>query len=273
MSQYQSPFNPQHCNIPVLPKRPEWDIRGARNTPDISALEAGTSLDVKWNRWVDRVGVILRIMFKESEKLDLTDDDYMGFIRMFSELPEPPRTEPGETYENKPEHNGWEFTRVPVFEQYLGWGSYGDAMVEVHDKFARALSRHKVRGIGDLGLSDMSLSGAPSTGTYLRDILGSMLGPRQSFNTASGKHGGESASLSKNNKLEQSVRNFEQELQRKREDQKSGSARLTDKDGNVQDFGIQTKYSRLNTSGQTVQDLNIQDLSIEDREMEDCGEL
>ena len=244
--------------IPVLPRPPKWNTKSILEPNSVSAINAARTMSNGWNGWADRAEVVLRIMHRQSESLDLTDEDYIALIRLVSQHLPRPDISPGETFENGPEHADAEMPRIPLFELHMRWEAFADVLDTTYTEFAKELSRHKVRpggvqemmelGGGDLSLSQLSLTAGPSTGTYLNSILGSMLGPGRSFHTAS---------VSRNDQKQPTMLSMDGDAEQEMHATQDGQ--------NDQEF----RYSRLGPEVQDIRNLNIQGLNIEDKEMTD----
>ena len=178
-----------------LPERPPWDTRSITEPESISGRKAAKILSAKWNKWTDQMEHIYRVMHKESESLDLNDEDYIGLIALFSNHPARPEIPAGETFDLGREDEGLDWIRIPLFELLMSWESYGDVLERTFKDFAKALSGSKMRpggaqemmekDDGDLDISKLSLTAGQSTVSCMRGILGSMIGPGHSFHAPS----------------------------------------------------------------------------------------
>ena len=245
MNYYQSAESIGPHSIPRLGRRPAWDFQSIIRPEITSARDAAMAITSEWNMWADRTEIAFRNLYSQSYRLEVTDQDYMGFIHMISEHPARPELASGETYENSHDDADQDFGRVPLIELHMSWESYADALEETYMEIVRRLSQYKEDWCnGDLSLATMSLTPGPSESGSVRGVLGLMLGPGRSFHRGSEKTYRKPTSSQ-----------MDTEVQQERVVKCSNQ-----------------NYDSLQggTAAQAIENVRIQDLCIKDQEMEDC---
>lgn len=199
---------PVHISIPVLPQRPTWTDDGVLSTEISSPVIAVDTIMAVWNRWADRVENIFRMMNESSNLLDVSVDDYIGWISRISNHPPRPTMSP--TDEARESIMG--IPRVPFMVAHSRFEAYADELAETHDLMARRLSQCKPRpdeaqdmvicDLEVLDFSKMSLSAATSTRAQVKSIFTAMLGPGRSFHKAANNTGCQRTPISGSNAME-----------------------------------------------------------------------
>ena len=91
-----SPKDPRKA--PEIPRRPDWKadytVMAAQGSPS-AALEA---IHRTWTRWADKINDKFRHMERQTEELDVAEDDYVGFIWLFSDHSPRPTVPTAENY-------------------------------------------------------------------------------------------------------------------------------------------------------------------------------
>lgn len=157
--------------VPALPLRPSWLAAEAINrAANISESIRGV-MDT-WNAWADCAEKVFQQMGDQIEELEVADDEYISFIRMFASHAARPTQRP---LENTTEHEAW-FTRT-MPHRYLThldglWTAYADKLEETHVSMTVELGRCNLL---------TSRSETTSMRGHLHGILRSMLGPERLF--------------------------------------------------------------------------------------------
>lgn len=177
--------------IPNLTPRIAWDGKGLFH---VSPFAVAKQITNAWNKWTDGAEAVLRKINDLTEDLDVTEDEYINFIKLFSTHPPRPEMPDEADFDDQPVQVLIGFPLIPLIGLHRRWETFADKLEEIHHGMARELSRCKIRpggkqemmigDEGDLGLSQMSLSACQTTRTHLKSVLTSMLGPEKSFQSA-----------------------------------------------------------------------------------------
>ena len=125
-----------------------------------------------WNAWADCVAKVFQQMGDQIEELEVADDEYISFIRMFASHAARPTQRP---LGNTTEHEDWFSKTMPHrYLTYLNglWTAYADKLEETHISISVELGRCNLL---------TSRSDTTSTRGHLHGILRSMLGPERLF--------------------------------------------------------------------------------------------
>ena len=171
--------------VPALPMRPSWLAEEAMNRKE-SISEATKDVMDTWNAWADCVDKVFQQMGDQTADLDISEDEYISFVRMLASHPARPTRQP---LVDITEHERYFMRAMPY--RYLThlhglWVSYADKLEKTYVTMAAELGR-------------CSLLSSPfepsSTKRQLHDILRSMLGPVRPFHRLADTHAQEVTAL------------------------------------------------------------------------------
>lgn len=139
-----------------------------------------------WNAWADCIERIFRQIGDQTKYLEVSDDIYISFVRMFAAHPARPTQWP---LENITEYEDWFMKTMPG--KYLAhlhtlWSAYADKLEGTHVSMA-----------AELGRCNLLASPFETTSTrgQLHGILRSMMGPGRSFQGFKDPRGHETTSV------------------------------------------------------------------------------
>ena len=157
--------------VPALPLRPsrlaqEWMSRG------VNSFDSAKTLADTWNAWTDCVEKVFQQMCDQLEQLEVSDDGYIGFVRLFASHPARPTLQP---LRDMMDHGDDLMRTMP--HRYLAhvhdlWTAYADRLEKTYVSMAAELGRCNLLG---------SAFEIASTRGQLHGILRSMLGPGRLF--------------------------------------------------------------------------------------------
>ena len=157
--------------VPALPLRPSWLVEEAMNH-DLSISDATKELMKTWNAWVDCVEKVFQKMGNQTAGLEISEDEYISFIRKFASHPARPTRRP---LADITEHEEWFMRMMPhryLTHLHVLWNAYADKLEETYNDMAAELGR-------------CNLLAPPfettSTRGQLHGIFCSMLGPGRLF--------------------------------------------------------------------------------------------
>ena len=157
--------------VPALPLRPSWPAEEATNRRTNALYSAKFLMDT-WNLWADCVEKVFQQMGDQTEALEVSDDQYIGLVRMFASHSARPTPR---QLEKITEHEEDSMKSMP--DRYLAqlhhlWTVYADTLEKTYISMAAELGR-------------CNLLAAPfetmSTRGQLHGILRSMMGPGRMF--------------------------------------------------------------------------------------------
>ena len=172
---------------PTLPERPEWSADEILKAPSKSRKAVLEEFLHSWNQWANKVDNIFRQMSEQADELGATEDDLIKFIQMFSNHPPRPTLHGIEYYQKEERPLTKEFVENILARFHVRWNDFADKLERTYTRMANDLAQcrswlsSKNASGADFGISNLSLSSAPSTRTQLQSILRSMLGPERAF--------------------------------------------------------------------------------------------
>ena len=201
--------------VPALPLRPSWLAEEAMNRKK-TVTEATKDVMDTWNAWANCVEKVFQQMGDQTAYLDISEDEYISFVRMLASHPARPTRQP---LEDITEHERCFMKTMPY--RYLThlhglWISYADKLEKTYVTMATELGRC------NLLCSPFEPS---STKRQLHDILRSMLGPGRPFHRLPDMHAQEVTALAEMTLQEPSIIWTEEVL--------SGIANLSIHDGST----------------------------------------
>lgn len=178
-----SPKDPRKA--PEIPRRPDWKadyaVMAAQGSPS-AALEA---IHRTWTRWANKIDDNFRHMERQTEELDVAEDDYIGLIWLFSDHPPRPTVPTAEDYNKVQKQHVNDFPYFPLVMLHENWNDFADKLEQTHISMAMKVAHHHlvprkampmVHDGGDLGMSDLSITSHAAKRKEVQGILRSMLG-------------------------------------------------------------------------------------------------
>ncbi|KAF6238944.1 hypothetical protein HO173_002816 [Letharia columbiana] len=157
--------------VPALPVRPSWLAEESMDREaDISKAVQG--IMTTWNAWTDCVEKVFQHMGNQTADLQISEDEYINFVRMFASHPARPIRRP---LEDITEHEYWFIRTMPHrYLTYLHglWNAYADRLEKTYIGMAAELGRCNL-------LASPFETASPRG--QLHGILRSMLGPGRLF--------------------------------------------------------------------------------------------
>lgn len=95
--------------VPALPLRPSWLAEEAMNRKR-NISEATKDVMDTWNAWADCVEKVFQQMGDQTAYLDVSEDEYISFVRLLASLPARPTRQP---LEDITEHERWFMKTMP----------------------------------------------------------------------------------------------------------------------------------------------------------------
>ena len=171
--------------VPALPLRPSWLVEEAMNRKGSISGAIKDIMDT-WNAWANCVEKVFQQMGDQTADLDISEDEYISFVRMLASHPARPTRQP---LEDITEHEVYFMKTMPY--RYLThlhglWVNYADKLEETYVGMAAELGRC------NLLASPFETS---STRRQLHGILCSMLGPGRPFHRLADTHAQEVTAL------------------------------------------------------------------------------
>ena len=157
--------------VPALPLRPSRLAEEAINC-GANLLESARTLTDTWNAWTDCVEKVFQQMCDQLEDLEVSDDGYISFVRLFASHPARPTLQP---LREITDHEDDLMRSIP--HRYLAhvqdlWSAYADRLEKTYVSMTAELGRC------NLLASPFEMA---STRGQLHCILRSLLGPGRSF--------------------------------------------------------------------------------------------
>ena len=157
--------------VPALPLRPSRLAEEAMNR-GAKFFDIAKTLTDNWNAWTDCVEKVFQQMGDQIEDLEVSDDEYISFVRLFASHPARPTLEP---LREMTEHEDDLLRTMP--HRYLAhlqdrWTAYANKLETTYDSMTAELGRC------NLLASPFEMA---STRGHLHGILRSMLGPGRLF--------------------------------------------------------------------------------------------
>ena len=171
--------------VATLPLRPSWLAEEAMKR-EANIIGSIKDLVDTWNAWADCVERIFRQIGDQTKDLEVSDEIYISFVRIFAAHPARPTRWP---LENITEYEDWFMKTMPGnYLAYLHtlWGAYADKLEGTHISMAAELGRCNLLA---------SPFRTTSTRGQLHGILRSMLGPGRSFQGWTDPRGHETIAL------------------------------------------------------------------------------
>ena len=164
--------------VPALPLRPSWLAEEAMNRKGSVSGAIKDIMDT-WNAWANCVEKVFQQMGDQTADLDISEDEYISFVRMLASHPARPTRQP---LEDITEHEVCFMKTMPY--RYLThlhglWVNYADRLEKTYVDMAAELGRC------NLLASPFETS---STRRQLHGILCSMLGPGRLFHRLADTH-------------------------------------------------------------------------------------
>ena len=157
--------------VPALPLRPSKLAEEAMNRR-VNFFDSAKTLTDTWNAWTDCVEKVFQQMGDQLEGLEVSDDGYISFVRLFASHPARPTPQPlKEITEHEDDLIGTMPHRYLAHLQDL-WTAYADRLEKTYDSMTAELGRC------NLLASPFEIA---STRRQLHGILRSMLGPGRLF--------------------------------------------------------------------------------------------
>ena len=171
--------------VPALPMRPSWLAEEAMNRKGNISESTKDVMDT-WNAWASCVEKVFQQMGDQTAYLDISEDEYISFVRMLASHPARPTRQP---LEDITEHERYFMKTMPY--RYLThlhglWVSYADKIEKTYVTMAAELGR--------CNLLDSPFEPS-STKRQLHGILRSMLGPGRPFHRLADTHAQEVTAL------------------------------------------------------------------------------
>ena len=157
--------------VPALPLRPSRLAEEGMNR-GANIFDSAQSLTSAWNAWTDCVEKVFQQMGDQLEDLEVSDDGYISFVRLFASHPARPTLQP---LREITEHEDDLMRTMP--HRYLAhlqdlWTAYADRLENTYVSMTAELGRC------NLLASPFEIT---STRGQLHGILRSMLGPGRLF--------------------------------------------------------------------------------------------
>ena len=151
--------------VPALPLRPSR-LAEQGMSRGVNFFDSAKTLADTWNAWTDCVQKVFQQMCDQLEHLEVSDDDYIGFVRLFASHSARPTLQPlrDDLMSTMPHRY---LTHVHDL-----WTAYADRLEKTYDSMTAELGRC------DLLSSAFEIA---STRGQLHGILRSMLGPGRLF--------------------------------------------------------------------------------------------
>ena len=111
---------------PELPQRPDWKVDCLIIAAHGSLSAALEVIHQNRTRWANKIDDNFRQMERQTEDLDVSEDDFVGFIWLFSDRPPRPTMPTAEGYNEIQKRHVEEFPYFPLMALHEDWMDFAD---------------------------------------------------------------------------------------------------------------------------------------------------